>query len=74
MNGNKEPFNKIEDWEIAAALQVVINPANAPILIHCNKGKVRDFRRWAMLTTLAPNWLRSRLLTTLTKLGPDVGL
>jgi tyrosine-protein phosphatase SIW14 len=41
MSGNKEPFGFITDDQIAAALNVVLDPNNAPVLIHCNKGKVR---------------------------------
>jgi len=37
---NKSPFVTISQCNISAALGVVMNPANHPILIHCNKGKV----------------------------------
>ncbi|SCU88629.1 LADA_0E11232g1_1 [Lachancea dasiensis] len=41
MSGNKEPFVNIP-WDLLTrALEVAINPANHPILIHCNRGKHR---------------------------------
>lgn len=41
MSGNKEPFVKISSDLITEAVKLVINPANQPILIHCNRGKHR---------------------------------
>ncbi|KAK9245965.1 tyrosine phosphatase family-domain-containing protein [Lipomyces tetrasporus] len=41
MSGNKEPFVNVSDETISTALKVAINPANHPILIHCNRGKHR---------------------------------
>ncbi|ODV81230.1 uncharacterized protein CANTADRAFT_48288 [Suhomyces tanzawaensis NRRL Y-17324] len=41
MSGNKEPFVKISSELITEAIKVVIDPANHPILIHCNRGKHR---------------------------------
>lgn len=41
MSGNKEPFVKISSELITEALKIVLNPANHPILIHCNRGKHR---------------------------------
>lgn len=41
MSGNKEPFVKISSDLITEAIKIVINPANHPILIHCNRGKHR---------------------------------
>lgn len=41
MSGNKEPFVKISGDLITEAVKIVINPANQPILIHCNRGKHR---------------------------------
>ncbi|KAI9815052.1 MAG: hypothetical protein M1827_002895 [Pycnora praestabilis] len=41
MPGNKEPFVKIPPRDIAAALSVVLDRRNHPLLIHCNKGKHR---------------------------------
>ncbi|KAK4700940.1 hypothetical protein P7C70_g5302, partial [Phenoliferia sp. Uapishka_3] len=38
--GNKEPFVQIPDEKIVAALAVIFDVRNHPILIHCNKGKV----------------------------------
>jgi tyrosine-protein phosphatase SIW14 len=39
--GNKEPFVDIPEDKIVAALQVIMDRRNLPILIHCNKGKHR---------------------------------
>lgn len=39
--GNKEPFVHIPDDKIVAAMAVVLDSRNHPMLIHCNKGKHR---------------------------------
>ncbi|KAL1918092.1 uncharacterized protein VTP21DRAFT_3358 [Calcarisporiella thermophila] len=39
--GNKEPFVHIPEDKITAALAVLLDRRNHPILIHCNKGKHR---------------------------------
>ncbi|RKP09958.1 protein-tyrosine phosphatase, partial [Thamnocephalis sphaerospora] len=39
--GNKEPFVDIPEDVICAALAVLLDRRNHPILIHCNKGKHR---------------------------------
>lgn len=61
MEGNKEPFRKMPDETAAAALRVIMDPANQPILIHCNEGKhrtgslvglLRRARGWALSSTL----------------------
>lgn len=41
---NKDPLLVISQCDIAAALAVVVDPANHPILIHCNKGKASQGR------------------------------
>lgn len=41
MSGNKEPFVKIPNDLLTQALEVVLNPENQPILVHCNRGKHR---------------------------------
>ncbi|KAI5809684.1 tyrosine phosphatase family-domain-containing protein [Peziza echinospora] len=41
MPGNKEPFVNIPKDRVAAALEVVLDRRNHPVLIHCNKGKHR---------------------------------
>lgn len=41
MSGNKEPFVIISSDLITEAAKIVLNPANQPILIHCNRGKHR---------------------------------
>ncbi|GBC01991.1 hypothetical protein RclHR1_04400014 [Rhizophagus clarus] len=53
--GNKEPFCHIPEDKISAALAVILDRRNHPILIHCNKGKhrtgcligcLRKLQRW----------------------------
>ncbi|CAI2181053.1 15271_t:CDS:2 [Funneliformis geosporum] len=53
--GNKEPFVQIPEDKICAALAVILDRRNHPILIHCNKGKhrtgcligcLRKLQRW----------------------------
>ncbi|GAA5873503.1 hypothetical protein JCM16303_001146 [Sporobolomyces ruberrimus] len=39
--GNKEPFVHIPDDKIVAAMAVLLDTRNHPLLIHCNKGKHR---------------------------------
>ncbi|EGV60705.1 tyrosine-protein phosphatase siw14 [Yamadazyma tenuis] len=41
LSGNKEPFVVISHELITEALKIVLDPANQPILIHCNRGKHR---------------------------------
>ena len=41
LSGNKEPFVSITEESLAAALLPMLEPANLPLLIHCNKGKSR---------------------------------
>ncbi|PWY98367.1 hypothetical protein BCV70DRAFT_202145 [Testicularia cyperi] len=38
---NKEPMAEMDGTDVTAALNVILNRANSPILIHCNKGKYR---------------------------------
>ncbi|CAG8508236.1 1473_t:CDS:2 [Acaulospora morrowiae] len=54
--GNKEPFVQIPEDKICAALAVILDQRNHPILIHCNKGKhrtgclvgcLRKLQRWS---------------------------
>lgn len=44
IKGNKEPFLEISQTDIASALVKVLDQRNHPVLIHCNKGKVRLFK------------------------------
>jgi tyrosine-protein phosphatase SIW14 len=39
--GNVEPFQSIPVERFAQALNIVLDPANHPILVHCNRGKHR---------------------------------
>ncbi|CDK27695.1 unnamed protein product [Kuraishia capsulata CBS 1993] len=57
MEGNKEPFVKIQPELIQEALKIVLNPENQPILIHCNRGKhrtgclvgcIRKLQKWSL--------------------------
>lgn len=41
MSGNKEPFVNLPSDLLTKALEIVLNPVNQPILIHCNRGKHR---------------------------------
>ncbi|ANB13089.1 putative tyrosine protein phosphatase SIW14 [Sugiyamaella lignohabitans] len=41
MSGNKEPFVHVSHATITKALEIALNPANHPLLIHCNRGKHR---------------------------------
>jgi tyrosine-protein phosphatase SIW14 len=41
MPGNKEnSITPVSDEKITAALSIILNRSNHPLLIHCNKGKV----------------------------------
>ncbi|CAI4756127.1 ADE_G0046110.mRNA.1.CDS.1 [Saccharomyces cerevisiae] len=57
MSGNKEPFVNIPSHLLTKALEIVLNPANQPILIHCNRGKhrtgcligcIRKLQNWSL--------------------------
>ncbi|KAH3901254.1 putative tyrosine protein phosphatase SIW14 SCDLUD_002743 [Saccharomycodes ludwigii] len=57
MSGNKEPFVNIPNDLLTKALEIVINPENHPILIHCNRGKhrtgcivgcIRKLQNWSL--------------------------
>lgn len=37
---NKDPFVTIPPKDMAAALKILLDKRNHPLLIHCNKGKV----------------------------------
>lgn len=41
MPGNKEPFVKIPDALVLMAIKTILDPANQPVMIHCNRGKHR---------------------------------
>ncbi len=38
---NKEPTAEMDEADVVRALQLILQPANWPMLIHCNKGKYR---------------------------------
>lgn len=57
MSGNKEPFVNLPNDMLTKALEIVLNPANQPILIHCNRGKhrtgclvgcIRKLQNWSL--------------------------
>ncbi|SMN22197.1 similar to Saccharomyces cerevisiae YNL032W SIW14 Tyrosine phosphatase that plays a role in actin filament organization and endocytosis [Maudiozyma saulgeensis] len=57
MSGNKEPFVNIPSNLLTNALEIVLNPENQPILIHCNRGKhrtgcligcIRKLQNWSL--------------------------
>lgn len=57
MSGNKEPFVNIPSDLLTKALEIVLNPRNQPILIHCNRGKhrtgcligcIRKLQNWSL--------------------------
>ena len=57
MSGNKEPFVNIPSDLLTRALEIVLNPENQPILIHCNRGKhrtgcligcIRKLQNWSL--------------------------
>uniref|UniRef100_A0A7S2RJ85 diphosphoinositol-polyphosphate diphosphatase n=1 Tax=Rhizochromulina marina TaxID=1034831 RepID=A0A7S2RJ85_9STRA len=57
MEGNKEPFRSMDSSLVRAAVRAIMDPANHPILIHCNEGKhrtgclvgcLRKARHWAL--------------------------
>ncbi|KOG97126.1 putative tyrosine protein phosphatase SIW14 [Saccharomyces eubayanus] len=57
MSGNKEPFVNIPSDLLTKALEIVLDPANQPILIHCNRGKhrtgcligcIRKLQNWSL--------------------------
>lgn len=41
LSGNKEPFVNVPDSDITQALAIALDPANHPLMIHCNRGKHR---------------------------------
>lgn len=41
LNGNKYPFKELEFKDVIKILKDILNTANRPVLIHCNKGKHR---------------------------------
>lgn len=57
MSGNKEPFVNVSDETMTSALKIAVDPANQPILIHCNRGKhrtgcvvgcIRKLQEWSL--------------------------
>ncbi|KAK9478919.1 tyrosine phosphatase family-domain-containing protein [Lipomyces japonicus] len=41
MPANKEPFVNVNDATVTTALKIILNPANQPVMVHCNRGKHR---------------------------------
>jgi len=57
LDGNKWPFKEINHESLQLVLDKIMDPANRPLLIHCNKGKhrtgsvvgsLRRIRGWAL--------------------------
>lgn len=57
LNGNKEPFVHIKPHRLLKALRIALDPANQPLLIHCNMGKhrtgclvgcIRRLQQWSL--------------------------
>lgn len=57
MSGNKEPFVNLPSDLLTRALEIVLDPKNQPILIHCNRGKhrtgclvgcIRKLQNWSL--------------------------
>jgi tyrosine-protein phosphatase SIW14 len=42
IQANKDPFVVISQCDMASALGVILDKSNHPILIHCNRGKVKS--------------------------------
>ncbi len=41
VEGNKEPFTHLDAGVVSKTVEAVLDPANHPVLIHCNQGKHR---------------------------------
>lgn len=41
LDQSKEPFVEIDAEKVRFALDLILDPSNQPVLIHCNKGKHR---------------------------------
>lgn len=61
LDGNKGPFKAIDEIDFTATLRSVLDLANRPLLIHCNKGKhrtgsvvgcLRKYRMWSLSSIL----------------------
>ncbi len=69
ISANKDPFVTIPPKDMAAALEILLDRRNHPLLIHCNKGKVSapiGIRHSYLVTdfaSAAPYWLCRRLLS-----------
>ena len=59
VTGNKEPFEEMSEDIVRAALRALIDPANHPVLVHCNQGKhrtgclvgcLRRMQRWSLVS------------------------
>ena len=62
LDGNKWPFKGIDLEEFRGVIRFILDPANRPLLIHCNKGKhrtgcviacLRKARGWALSSIFA---------------------
>lgn len=57
LDGNKEPFVRVKQADLQRALRIALDPANQPLLIHCNMGKhrtgcvvgcIRRLQQWSL--------------------------
>ncbi|KAH8428766.1 tyrosine phosphatase family protein [Aspergillus melleus] len=75
IQANKDPAVKTPDHVVVGVLEILLNKANHPVLVHCNKGKHRTgcvmacFRRlqgWELRDALSEyrnySWPKSRVL------------
>mmetsp|Transcript_22552 Transcript_22552/g.29518 ORF Transcript_22552/g.29518 Transcript_22552/m.29518 type:complete len:310 (-) Transcript_22552:7-936(-) len=62
MSESKEPFIGISNEIVVEALQILLDPTNHPVLVHCDRGKfrtgvvtacLRKVQGWALTATLA---------------------
>jgi tyrosine-protein phosphatase SIW14 len=57
MQGNKEPKMEMDKEMVCRVLEIILDPSNYPVLVHCNKGKhrvgsvvgiVRKLQNWSL--------------------------
>ena len=79
LDGNKWPFKEIDEIDFKVVLRDVLDPANRPLLIHCNKGKHRTgnlchtrYVSYATLTTMVRQLRISDSYLYTHSSGPDL--
>lgn len=62
LDGNKWPFKSIDLQDFRQVINFILDPANRPLLVHCNKGKhrtgcviacLRKVRNWSLSSIFA---------------------